>query len=135
MRADPQPGTESYLQGYAPEVEFLDEAQVSKLGEQVCPPVGCYDGTLVIDEWSPLDPLSGHQLKYYGKGVGNVQIAPVGGDARETLSLTSISQLTGPELDEARAAAKALDRRAYSVVPDIYSSTPRATDPGVPTTM
>ena len=88
MRADPQPGTESYLQGYAPEVEFLDEAQVSKLGEHVCPPVGCYDGTLVTDEWSPLDPLSGHQLKYYAKGVGNVQIAPVGGDARETLSLT-----------------------------------------------
>ena len=135
MRADPQPGTESYLQGYAPEVEFLDEAQVSKLGEHVCPPVGCYDGALVTDEWSPLDPLSGHQLKYYAKGVGNVQIAPVGGDARETLSLSSISQLTGPELAEARAAAKALDHHAYSVVPDIYGSTPRVTDPGVPTTM
>ncbi|HEX6785930.1 MAG TPA: hypothetical protein VF076_01940, partial [Acidimicrobiales bacterium] len=94
-----------------------------------------YDGALVIDEWSPLDPLSGHQLKYYGKGVGNVQIAPVGGDARETLGLSSITQLAGPELADARAAAKALDRRAYSVVPEIYGSTPHATDPGVPTTL
>jgi hypothetical protein len=135
MRADPQPGTESYVQGYAPEVEFLDEAQVAKLGDRVCPPVGCFDGVLVTDEWSPLDPASGHQQKFYAKGVGNVQIAPVGGDARETLALTSVSQLTGPELDEARNAAVALDRRAYSVVPDIYGSTPRATGPGIVTTL
>ncbi|HEV8164731.1 MAG TPA: hypothetical protein VGR74_09845, partial [Actinomycetota bacterium] len=46
MRADPQPGTEPYLQGYAPDVEFLDGATVSKLGEHVCPPASCYDGVL-----------------------------------------------------------------------------------------
>jgi hypothetical protein len=135
MRADPQPGTEPYLQGYAPDVEFLDEATVAKLGEHVCPPASCYDGVLVTDEWSPLDPASGHQLKYYAKGVGNVQIEPVGGDARETLSLSSVAQLSGPEMDEARAAVKALDHHAYSVVPEIYASTPRVNDPGVPGTL
>ena len=64
-----------------------------------------------------LDPLSGHQLKCYAKGMGDVRIAPVSSDARETLSLSSISQLTGPKLAKARAAAKALDHHAYSVVP------------------
>ena len=79
MRADPQPNTDSYLQGYAPDVEFLDEATVAKTGERVCVPASCFDDVLVIDEWSPLDAVSGHQLKYYAKGTGNVQIAPVGG--------------------------------------------------------
>jgi hypothetical protein len=135
MRADPQVGTESYVQGYAPDIEFFDEAMVSKTGERVCVPASCYDDTLVIDEWSPLDPTSGHQLKYYAEGIGNVQIAPVGGDARETLNLTSITQVSPEILAQARGAVLELDRRAYDVAPDIWADTPRAAVPGVPTTL
>ena len=129
MRADPKTGTESYVQGYSPDIEFLDEAMVSKTGERVCVPASCYDDALVIDEWSPLDPTSGHQLKYYAKGIGNVQIAPVGGDARETLNLTSITQISPEALAQAREAVLALDRRAYDVAPDIWGDTPRADRP------
>ncbi|HEY8092288.1 MAG TPA: hypothetical protein VID93_00845, partial [Acidimicrobiales bacterium] len=135
MRADPKVGTESYVQGYSPDIEFLDEAMVSKTGERVCVPASCYDDVVVVDEWSPLDPTSGHQLKYYAKGIGSVQVAPVGGDARETLNLTSITQISPETLAQARDAVLALDRRAYDVAPDIWADTPRATVPGVPTTL
>ena len=135
MRADPKVGTESYVQGYSPDIEFLDEAMVSKTGERVCLPASCYDDVVVVDEWSPLDPTSGHQLKYYAKGIGSVQVAPVGGDARETLNLTSITQISPEALAQARDAVIALDRHAYDVAPDIWADTPRATVPGVPTTL
>ena len=135
MRADPRVGTEPYVQGYAPDIEFFDEAIVSNTGERVCVLAGCFDDTLAIDEWSPLDDQSGHQLKIYAKGTGNIQIAPVGGDARETLNLTSVSQLNGDALAEARDAALALDRRAYDVASDVWADTPRASLPGVPTTL
>ena len=135
MRADPQVGTDSYVQGYAPDIEFFDEAEVSQVGQRTCVPASCYEGVLVIDEWSPLDAGSGHQLKHYASGVGNVLITPAGGDARETLALTQISQLSGEELALARDAAVALDRRAYEEAPDVYGDTPRVRGPGVPTAL
>ena len=40
--------------------------------QKTCVPVGCYENVMIIDERSPLEPESGHQLKYYAPGVGTV---------------------------------------------------------------
>src|SRR5262249_53225532 len=61
MLAAPRVGTPSYLQGYSPTIDFLDEAKVVRTGQRLCVGGRCYSGVLVIDEWSPLDPESGHQ--------------------------------------------------------------------------
>jgi hypothetical protein len=71
MLAHPRVG-DSYTQGTAPEIDFLDVAEVIKRGGETCVPTGCYRPTLVIDEQSPLDPASGSQQKYYARGVGNI---------------------------------------------------------------
>ena len=65
MLGDPQLGTPEYLQGWSPDIEFLDCAKVSKMQQRTCAPVGCYENVMIIDERSPLEPESGHQLKYH----------------------------------------------------------------------
>jgi len=115
MLAAPAVGTPVYVQGSVPAIKFLDYAQVSKTGQQVCVRLGCYRDVLVVDEWSPLDPTSGHQLKYYAPGVGNIRIGAVGGEQQEFLEVTKIVHLSRNELAAARAAALALDKHAYEV--------------------
>jgi len=121
----PQLGTSWFLQGRAPEIDFLDCGKVSKTGQSVCVPVGCYDGVLVINEKSPLDPGSGTQRKYYAPGVGNVQIDAVGDKEGETLVLVDIRRLTGASLTAASRNALKLERRAYKIS-DVYAQTPPA---------
>jgi hypothetical protein len=118
-------GSSWFLQGRAPEIDFLDCGKVSKTGQSVCVPVGCYDGVLVVDEKSPLDPGSGTQRKYYAPGVGNVQIDAVGDKEGETLVLVDIRRLTGASLTAARRNALQLERRAYTIS-DVYAQTPPA---------
>lgn len=105
----------SYLQGLAAKIDFLDCARVFEMGQHVCPAGTCYDSVLVIDEWSPQDPESGHQRKFYAPGVGNVQIAAVDDPEDETLVLAKVVQLTPQELAEARNAALALERHAFQI--------------------
>jgi hypothetical protein len=123
MRADPRPGTPSYLQGNAPDIGFGDTAKVEKLGQRSCVPVGCYDDVLVIDETNPLEPGNGHQLKYYARGVGNVRVEPRGGEEHEILVLVKIRKLGARELAKVRAGALALDRRAYRTKKRLYGRT------------
>jgi hypothetical protein len=127
MRDAPKVGTSSYLQGEDPDVEFRDRARVSKSGQKRCVPQKCYEDLLVIDESSPLDPADGHQLKYYARGVGNVLIEPRGGAEQETLVLVEVKRLDAKALAEARSLALELDKRAYTVVPEVFRGTPRAT--------
>ena len=47
--------------------------QVFRRGAHVCAPAGCFDRVTVIQEWSPLAPEDGQQLKYYAPGVGLVR--------------------------------------------------------------
>ena len=68
MLADPQLGTPEYLQGWSPDIDFLDCAKVYKVQQKTCVPVGCYENVLITDERSPLEPDSGHQRKYYAQG-------------------------------------------------------------------
>jgi hypothetical protein len=122
MLADPRLGTPAYLQGSARSAGFLDCAQVSQTGQHVCVPVSCYDNVLVTDEWSPLDPASGHQEKFYSPGVGNIKVTAVDDPEGETLVLTRITHLNRRGLANARHAALQLEARAYEVS-KVYSST------------
>jgi hypothetical protein len=112
----------SYLQGFAPEIEFLDCATVMSRNEQLCVPVACYDPLLLTHETSPLDPAGGLQTKYHAAGVGIVQIGALNDPEGETLVLSKLERL-GPEaLALARAEALALDARGYAVS-DVYAQT------------
>jgi hypothetical protein len=126
MRADPRLGTSSYLQGYAPEIEFSDRAKVHQLGQRTCVPVGCYDDVLVTDEWNPLEAGDAHQRKFYAPGVGNVRVGAAGGKEQEELVLVKLSHLDPGALAQAREEALELERRAYRVRKDVYGGLPPA---------
>ena len=115
MLAHPRVGTPRYVQGSAPAIDFLDTAKVVATGQHVCVRGRCYDHVVVTDETSPLDPDSGHQRKFYAPGVGVIRISAVGGSQQEFLDLVSVSHLGPAGVASARAAAFALERRAYRV--------------------
>jgi len=123
MRSNPRVGTSSYLQGFAPEIEFQDRAKVSRTGIETCVPVKCYDHVLLIDEWNPLEPGDAHQLKYYAPGVGNVRVGAVADPEAEALVLVKVSRLTPPALAEAHAEALKLEKHAYTVSRNLYGQT------------
>jgi hypothetical protein len=115
MLADPQLGTAEYLQGWSPDIEFLDCAKVYKMQQKTCVPLACYEGVMITDERSPLDPESGHQRKYYAPGVGNVRVGFVDDPEGETLVLIGIRQLGPDELAKARQDALKLEKHAYKI--------------------
>ena len=123
MRANPRTATSSYLQGLAPKIEFQDRAKVAKTGLRTCVPVKCYDDVLLIDEWNPLEPESGKQLKYYAAGVGNVRVGAVGDPEAEELVLAKVNTLSPAQLAKARAEALKLEKHAYKVSPKLYGRT------------
>jgi hypothetical protein len=123
MRADPQLGTSSYLQGFAPAIEFSDRAKVHQTGQRTCVPLGCYDNVLVTDEWNPLEPGDAHQRKFYAPGVGNVRVGAVNDPEAEELVLVKLSHLDPGALAQAREEALELERRAYRVRKDVYGGT------------
>jgi hypothetical protein len=118
----PALGTPRFLQGIAPQIDFLDCAQVFEMGQEACEAGVCYKNVLVMDENSPLDPSSGHQRKFYAPEVGVVRIGAVGDPQAETLALTSVVQLDPAALAQARAAALKLDRHGYRVS-EVYRTT------------
>ena len=113
MHADPQPGTPSYSQGFAPEpFNWTDRAQVSEVGLEDCVEVGCHEEVIVIEEIDEENP--GQQLKYYAPGVGNTRVGWSGDDPeQEEMELVELNQLAPEEMDEVRAEALALEMRAY----------------------
>ena len=115
IEAQPRLGGPAHNQGVAPKISFLDCARVLQVDQRVCVGDTCYTGVLVMDEWSPHDPESGHQRKFYAPGVGNVQTGAVDDPEDETLVLVKVGQLSPQELAEARAAALALERHAFAV--------------------
>jgi hypothetical protein len=122
MRGDPQPGTPAYMQGVAPQIGFGDTAKVVRYEQEQCVPIGCYDNVLVVDETNPLDPGDGHQLKYYGAGVGNISVAPgKGGKEREILELVKVHKLRPKTLEKLDREALRFDRRAYRTVRQVWA--------------
>jgi hypothetical protein len=123
MLGNPRLGTPAYVEGSVPSLNFLDCGKVTKTGQKVCPPIGCYDNVLVVDEWNPLDKDNAHQLKHYATGVGVAYISSVDDPEAETMSLTKVEQL-GPEaLAAARQKALDLEKHAYDTS-DVYKQTP-----------
>lgn len=122
MLADPQLGTPEYLQGWSPDIEFLDCAKVYKLQQETCVPLDCYQNVMITDERSPLEPDSGHQRKYYAPGVGTIQVGAVNDPEGETLVLIGVKQLNPDELAKARQDALKLEKRAYKIS-DLYRQT------------
>ena len=122
MPADPQLGTPEYLQGWSPDIDFLDCAKVFKMQAKTCVPVGCYENVLITDERSPLEPESGHQRKYYAPEVGNVRVGAVNDPEGETLVLVEVKQLSPDELAKARQDALKLEKHAYKIC-DLYRQT------------
>ena len=124
MRANPKVNTSPYKQAEAPSVEFLDVAQVFAENQSTCVPTGCYDGVLVVDEHDPnQQPQDGHQFKYHAPDVGIIQVTARGGEDPETLVATEHRPLTPEELAAANARALELDRRAYTMVPEVWAQT------------
>jgi hypothetical protein len=80
---------------------------------------------VVVDETSPLDPTSGHQIKYYAPRVGLVRVGARGGESQELLTLTRVVHLSKRQQLNACAQALAMDRRAYRVAA-VYRHTPPA---------
>jgi len=126
MLAKPSPGRRAYLQGVAPSVDFRDCGKVMRLGQRVCVRIGCFRNALVVDEWAPLEPEGGHQLKYYAHGVGVIRVGAVGGVNQEVLTLTSRRTLGRAALAAINKRVLAQDRRGYRISRDVYRHTPRA---------
>ena len=104
-----------YREGLVPAIQFDDVSRVTSLTQHTCVPSGCYDSVVMVDETSPNDPASGHQIKYYAPGTGLVRVGANGGDAQEFLGLATVRHLSPSGLARMRAVALAMDHRAYQV--------------------
>ena len=102
MLADPRGGDvyrQEFLKGQAE-----DLALVRRLDGAIKVRAGSYDGLLVTEEWTPLEPDT-VEYKYYARGVGNVaERVVVGGH-----DLVELVELASPATDcgGGRAAAAA----------------------------
>ncbi len=132
MPAQPTVGRSFYLQGYAPDIAFLDCARVNRMGQTATVPLGTFTNVLVTQEKSPLDvPPSGLQEKFHAPGVGIVQVGALNDPQGETLVLSDRRQLDERAMDAAREGALALDAHGYDVSA-VYARTPRAEAPAQP---
>jgi hypothetical protein len=113
---------DSYLQGFAPQIDFLDCATVFDEGLRVCPPLRCYDDVLETHERSPLDPSGGVQSKSHAPGVGIVQVGALNDPEGETLVLVERVHLDQTSMDAVRQEALKLDQRGFRVS-DVYCQT------------
>jgi hypothetical protein len=121
MLSHPRPGMK-YREGLVPAIEFDDVSVVARTGQVNSVPAGCYHQVLVVDETSPNDPTSGHQIKYYAPRTGLIRVGARGGDSQEFLTLTAVRHLGPAEMAKVRAAVLAMDQRAYRVS-KVYRST------------
>jgi hypothetical protein len=114
MLARPVPGV-SYREGLVPPIEFDDISTVSRTGQVTCLRQRCYHDVLVVDETSPNDPASGHQIKYYSPGVGLIRVGARGGDSRELLILAGVRHLGPSAMASVSQQITAMDRRAFAI--------------------
>jgi hypothetical protein len=117
MLAKPRVGRQRYLQGFAPDIEFLDTAKVLHTGRRVRVPFDLYSDVVVTDETSPLDESGAHQRKFHAPGVGIVKISPVRDPEAETLELVKLLYLSPEQLARVSKGALRLDNRGDEVSP------------------
>jgi hypothetical protein len=114
MLARPTGGAQ-YSEGRIRSIGFYDLSRIISTSRATCVQAGCFQHVLVVDEWSPGEPGSGHQIKYYAPGVGLVRVGARGGDSQEFLALSEVRHLGRTGMAKITAAALAMDRRAYRV--------------------
>ena len=116
----------SYLQGFAPEIEFLDCATVAAEDAQECDipalPGACYENVVVTHERSPFDPCCAIQTKSHAPGVGIVKVGFMNDPEGETLVLRQVNQLDEASMAVVRQEALKLDQRGYRVS-EVYCQT------------
>jgi hypothetical protein len=116
----------TYLQGYAPAIDFLDCAEIVAEHVQECDipaaPGDCFANVLLTHEQSPLDPDGGIQTKYYAPGVGVAKVGALDDPEGETLVLLERAQLDQESMAAVREEALNLDRRGYRVS-EVYCQT------------
>src|SRR6201987_898840 len=120
MLSQPRTGMK-YREGLVPAIEFDDVSPIPRTGQQTCLAGTCYKQVLVVDETSPNDPTSGHQIKYYSPPTGLIQVPARGGDSQEFLTLTSVRHLGQAGMAKVRTEVKAMDQRAYKI--KVYRAT------------
>ena len=128
IKADPQPETPSYSQGFAPPpLNWIDRARVYQVDQQTCVPFACYENVLVTEEFERSKP-GAFQLKYYAPGVGNVRVGWRGRneDEQETLVLVDLIELDAEALAQVRADALRLDESGYVRAEGSWGQTPPA---------
>jgi hypothetical protein len=124
MWADPQVGIPSYFQGWAPTVEWSDFGTIEETAGERCVPSDCYEDVLTIAE-SSLDEVGIYQLKYYARGVGEIEVGWRGDPLNaEELKLVEFAQLSPEELGSVRAEALALEAHAYEISGEYFYTSP-----------
>jgi hypothetical protein len=118
-----------YKEGLIPAIQFDDVSLISSTGQTNCMTGRCYHQVLVVDETSPNDPASGHQIKYYAPGTGLIRVGARGGDTQEFLTLAAVRHLSQAEMAKVRAEVLAMDQRAYKVS-KVYRTTKPIEQPG-----
>lgn len=123
MMAEPKVDIPNYFQGWGPAVDWSDYARIDQIGQEACVPVDCYKDVLVIAE-SSLGEVNAYQLKYYARGVGEVQVNWKGQDAtQEELQLIEFGQLSPEQLADVRTMALELEKHAREVSGEVYGKT------------
>jgi hypothetical protein len=123
MIKEPELGMSSYYQGWGPMAEWSVYGQVDQTGREICVPVDCYRDVLVIAE-SSLGELDAYQLKYYVRGVGEVQVGWRGeDDSQEDLQLVELVRLNFEDLAEVNEMALELEDLAYETSQSVYGQT------------
>jgi hypothetical protein len=118
MADDPEVGPRQYIQGKAPQIDFLDCAKVVEKtrNRKVCVEFGCFGSVLVTHESNLAVPDDGIQSKYHAPGKGIIQIGAVEPPTGEVLELVERKSIRGtPEWQAALEAALELDERGYEL--------------------
>jgi hypothetical protein len=116
----------TYLQGFAPEIDFLDCAEVVAEGLQECDipaaPGGCFENGVLTHERSPLDPGGAIQTKYHAPDVGIAKVGALNDPEGETLVLRQVVALDQAQMAAVRGEALKLDQRGFRVS-EVYCQT------------
>ncbi len=124
MKAEPKVGTPGYSQGWGPAVGWTDRGVTYKVGEKAETPYKNFDDVLVIKEWAKEEP-GAYQIKYYGRGVGNIKVGWEGDSDpnKETLALVKVEHLEGKKLAKVRKSVLKLEKSAYKNSKNVYAHT------------
>jgi hypothetical protein len=115
----------SYLQGKAPDIDFLDCATVASSGGTVTVPAGSFSNVVMTHETSPLENTKAIQTKEVAPGVGVVRVGAIHDPEAETMVLTENAKDTGDALAQTNKAAADLDAHGHSDgVSKLYAGSP-----------